>query len=96
MTELIAALSAIIVTLGTALGILLKRMKNNVKGGYADYESTPLRRDFANQVKLCNERFITLASDIGSIKSSVTSIEKAASDGQRRIEDKLDDALRKK
>ena len=86
MTEVVAALSATIIALSASLGIALKRTRNNSS-------STPntLRNDFNAQVLLCNERFITLASDMGSVKSTLTTI----NERQTRMESKVDELLSK-
>ena len=86
MTEVIAALCGVIGALVTALGVVSKRLRTNSQDSSNTNGGKISRNIFDTQVSLCNERFITLASNIGSINTSLTNI----MERQTRIEDKID------
>ena len=88
MTEIIAVLCGVIGALVTALGVVSKRLRTNGSNSKINGEKIS-RNIFDTQVSLCNERFITLASNIGSINASLTNI----AERQTRIEDKIDRVL---
>lgn len=89
--EVVAALCGVIGALVTALGIIVKRLKDTSGGNNDVNQSRSMRREFTTQVSLCNERFITLASTIGSVNTALTNM----NDRQSRLEAKIDTIIAK-
>ena len=90
MTEVIAVLCGVIGALVTALGIMTKRLKNYSNGNITKGDDT-IRKDFNAQVSLCSERFITLASNVGSITTSLANI----IERQSKMDDKIDSLIKR-